>query len=670
VAQRQELLQLKGHNMPINDMAFSADGRSLVSVDARGTVKIWSAATGREILDHPSLIWGVSHTPDGRKVATAPLPDAVAIWDTQSGRQLAQLRRFNRTSLCVAFSPDGEHLAAGDIFGDIAIWNVATGTLVRLLKAHDFAVFAEIRFSPDGRLLASAGWDGKVRIWSATSGALLQTFPRFQHVKGSNMDFSPNSRWLAVEESSVVRIWDVQDGRCERELHGHSDEVQGIRFSPDGTYLVSTSADGTMRLWDLRSGRTLSVCRLRGIQTMGVALSPDGRRAALRVSRAHGAFSEPPTVEIWDVHRGHQLLVFRGNMEIGWFAEFSPTGRTLVTDWWDFKLCQWETFPWNDAAYAGSGTGTLRDRLRAYADQYWRERTLAEEVLGGTNVMLDVDLPFDRLSIPLRAAAAPPELVNLTEFYTSDLDRCSYLDPSADHSQIDFRRAPKGLTLFQGTLFDLRGIIQLTLASRDTLWERFAASVDGIPVDRRCERVHAIVGSIGRAAEGASIGALVLHYADGEEHELEIVYGHHVRHWRTDGDPREDTALAQVAWKGPHAFWLHSDVRIRSYHVVWDNPRPDQEIVSFDFVSKMTTTAAPFLIPEGRRMLAGRREPPDPGPAPLALKEESVACGSPPARSALLAARGECPKPLQGEPTRGATREFYDEHEPDPAGCL
>ena len=329
---------------------------------------------------------------------------------------------------------------------------------------------------------------------------------------------------------------------------------------------------------------------------MGLALSPDGRRIALRVCQSDGAFSEPPTVEIWDVQSGHQLLVFRGNMEIGWFAEFSSTGRTLVTDWWDFKLRQWEAFPWTDAAYAGSETGTLRERMRAYADQYWRERTLAEADSGGTNAMRYVDLPFDRSSIPPRGVAAPSESLNLTAYYTSSLDRCSYLDPIVDDSQIDFRNAPKGSTVFQGTPFDMRGIIQLTLASKDTAWERFATSVEAIPGNRRCHRLHALIGSVGRAAEGEPIGALVLHYADAQEHELEIIYGHHVRHWRTDGDPREDTGLADVAWEGSHAFWLYPDARLRVFHTAWDNPHPDQEIVSVDFVSKMTTTAAPFLI--------------------------------------------------------------------------
>jgi hypothetical protein len=234
--------------------------------------------------------------------------------------------------------------------------------------------------------------------------------------------------------------------------------------------------------------------------------------------------------------------------------------------------------------------------MRAYADRYWRERTLAEDDSGRTNAMLLVDLPLDRSSLPPRGTTVPPESLDLTAFYTSSLDRCGYLDPFVEDNQLDFRNAPKGLTVFQGTPFDMRGIIQLTLASKDTLWEPLATSVEAIPVDGRCHRLHGLIGSIGRAAEGESIGALVLHYADGQQHELEIVYGRHVRHWRTDGDPRTDTDLAQVAWEGPHAFWYYPDVRLRLFHAVWDNPRPDQEIVSFDFVSKMTTTAAPFLI--------------------------------------------------------------------------
>ncbi|MCL4181755.1 MAG: hypothetical protein KJ072_28975, partial [Verrucomicrobia bacterium] len=60
------------------------------------------------------------------------------------------------------------------------------------------------------------------------------------------------------------------------------------------------------------------------------------------------------------------------------------------------------------------------------------------------------------------------------------------------------------------------------------------------------------------AEEGALIGAIVFHYADGSRHELEIFYGRHVRHWWTEGDPRTDTDLAQVAWD---VFGVFRDAR-------------------------------------------------------------------------------------------------------------
>lgn len=60
--------------------------------------------------------------------------------------------------------------------------------------------------------------------------------------------------------------------------------------------------------------------------------------------------------------------------------------------------------------------------------------------------------------------------------------------------------------------------------------------------------------------------------------------------------PGTDTDLARVAWEGPHAAPHIHPTRLRVFHAVWDNPRPDEEIVSFDFDSTMTATAAPFLI--------------------------------------------------------------------------
>jgi WD40 repeat protein len=176
--------------------------------------------------------------------------------------------------------------------------------------------------------------------------------------------------------------------------------------------------------------------------------SPDGQRMALRVSLSGTFASDAPAVELWDVKTGRQLLAFRGFIEIGNISGFSPDGRRLVTDWWDSKVRQWDAFPWTDKGYPGSPGQPLRERMRFYADQYWRERLEAERLPTDTNGTLTVEIPFDRSRLPVRDPNATPNLVDLTAHYTGTLNESSYLDPVGDDMGINLTNAPKGLVRF------------------------------------------------------------------------------------------------------------------------------------------------------------------------------------------------------------------------------
>ena len=74
------------------------------------------------------------------------------------------------------------------------------------------------------------------------------------HTNGINsVAFSPNGHHaLSGSVDETVRLWDVADGRLRRSLPGHIKPVEHVRFSPDGSLLVSAGADG-IRLWDVRS---------------------------------------------------------------------------------------------------------------------------------------------------------------------------------------------------------------------------------------------------------------------------------------------------------------------------------------------------------------------------------------------------------------------------------
>lgn len=589
LAKHRELLKLRGHREALHNVAFSPDGRLLASVSTVGSVKVWSALPGRELFNDVNIPWGLSHTLDGRLLAHSYLPGWTDIRDTRSGRLVARVRRLNRVVMCVAFSPDGRHLATGEGFGEITIWEVATGRQSHVLRGHGHYILSLV-YSRDGRRLVSGSRDTTVCIWDTKSYELV----RSSKVAGT-LDISPDGRLMVATEGAVARIWNLETGQCERELREHKDNMLWAAFSSDGSRMVTGSDDRALRLWDARSGERLVGWKLRGICNC-IAFSPDGKRAALRVTQSPCYATDAPTVELWDVETGSQLLAYRGFLELANTVGFSPDGRRLVTDWWDTKVRQWETFPWTEAEYPGSPAQPLRERMRLYADRYWRDRLEIEREAANTNETLVADIPFDRSRVPARDPHATPNLVDLTAHYTSTLNEGGYIDSTGDFMGIDLRNVPEGLVRFQDVSFDMRGVVQLTQNPGWVLWEDYPQAIEQIPVAQRFQKLHAIIGTIGSAPEGKAIGALVLHYADGTRHECEILYGRHVRDWWTHNDSRTDTDLAQVAWEGPHAFPKIHPTRLRIYHSTWENPRPDAEVVSFDFVSKMTTTAAPFLI--------------------------------------------------------------------------
>jgi WD40 repeat protein/serine/threonine protein kinase len=317
-----DLLTFRGRRGSGRGVAYSPDGRRLASASLDGSLKVWDARTGLEVVavdTRQDMVSGVAYSPDGRRLATGSWDKTVKVWDVATGREVLTLRGTDKV-FTVAFSPDGQYLASAGHGGAVEVWKATTGEKLRTLRGHTNIV-QSVAFRPNSRQLASAGGD-IVKVWDVTTGQDLLTL-RGHRWLVLGVAYSPDGGRLATAGlDKMVKLWDATTGAELRTLRGHADRVRGVAFSPDSQRLASAGDDQTLKVWDATTGAELRTLRGHADRVTGVAFSPDGRRLA--------SAGDDVTVRVWDATADQEALTFRECRGRIWGVAFDPDGRCLT----------------------------------------------------------------------------------------------------------------------------------------------------------------------------------------------------------------------------------------------------------------------------------------------------------------------------------------------------
>jgi cytochrome c len=160
---------LEGHTQNVNGIAFSADGRTLISVSYDLTLRIWpldSAATP-SIVTLPAPLNSVVAFKDG-EIATAGA-DGKIYFLNHEGKSNGETAAGSIPVIAMATWRDGTLLAAADIRGSVAIIDRKTRTLARRLIGPGLPVWS-VAFMPDNGTLLTGGADSMIRRWNVRTG--------------------------------------------------------------------------------------------------------------------------------------------------------------------------------------------------------------------------------------------------------------------------------------------------------------------------------------------------------------------------------------------------------------------------------------------------------------------------------------------------------------------
>jgi WD40 repeat protein len=373
--------QALGNPCGINQIAFTRDGRTLLTSGQDALVRMWEVSTGKEIRQI-AVGWAsnFAFSPDGNTVAAAGVGASVRFWDLATGKEHNPFGGHQYPILSLAFSPDGQTLAsAAALENSIRLWKTATGQEVRQIEGHG-ARLRTFALSRDWTLLVTAGSDNIVRVWDVRANRLLRQWKaaeqylhslalssdnrtvvtvdeqgvlslwdvgagrQIRHWKAavSQVVFAPDNKTLYTYNSKLMQVWDVATGHELRQFAaGQQEENFPSRaaFSPDGRLVACSGKSGAIHLYEVATGREIRHLAPSSVgpsdHVQALAFSPDGRMLA------SGAWYQG-TIRLWEVATGRERCQLSGHLGRVLALVFSPDGNLLASGSEDTTVLVWD----------------------------------------------------------------------------------------------------------------------------------------------------------------------------------------------------------------------------------------------------------------------------------------------------------------------------------------
>jgi WD40 repeat protein len=247
----------RGHTV-----AIRPDSKRLVVAFGK-VARLYDTATGRPVgktLEHREVIRAVAFSPDGKRILTGGEDKSAGSWDAATGRPVGDVLKHVSAVDFVAFSPDGKTVLTTDQL-TVRLWNAATGQPIG--EPIRSWVWADC-FSPNGRTVligapGPTGW-GVARLWDAETG---KPCGRYLHHEAQITDvaLSPDGRTILTASigsyfTEGVQLWDVATSwPIGKVLWTHGFDglcVDGMstRFSPDSrTVLAKATLEESRRVF-------------------------------------------------------------------------------------------------------------------------------------------------------------------------------------------------------------------------------------------------------------------------------------------------------------------------------------------------------------------------------------------------------------------------------------
>ena len=273
--------------------ALSRDGRWLAAggwthkecAGRCGEIRLYEFSTGNLVAllkGHENVVLGLAFSPDGKRLVSGSFDKTAIIWDVANHKLVHRLQGHKDHIYAVGFTPDSARVVTGSYDTTLKLWTAQDGKEIATLTGHKSEV-RSLAISPLDGTIAS-GSSREVRLWDGMSGRYLRTIAN-QSAQVSALSFSPDGKWLVSGNGALlgpfpVRVWEVATGKKITEYDGHDNVVIATAVSPDGRLVATGGFNGDIQIWDARTGETKKLLAGTGAPSWAAGISADGRGIA------------------------------------------------------------------------------------------------------------------------------------------------------------------------------------------------------------------------------------------------------------------------------------------------------------------------------------------------------------------------------------------------------
>jgi WD40 repeat protein len=369
---------LKGHSEAVYSLAFTPDGRYVVTGSFDHTLKVWDAATGKEVKSlggstgHQNLVLSVAISPDGSQIASGGSDNTAKIWDFPISAPLQQLTLAD-AAVAMALSPDGKTVAVSNKGGGLFTRATADGKPLQNMNCPAASIVA---WTANGQYLSAAGSDGCVRFWTPGDGKLAGVVGAHTGAVTALANDPSNRSYFTAGEDGLLKTWSLPPVPSRALAAPHDGPVTAVMLSADNNTIISASADKTVRLSALANGQT--VRSLAGPAASVVSVASAANNAYVAGGTADGKLF------LWNPSDGKliaQALAHSGSLTA---LAFHPNSSQLLTGGsdgllklWSLPIAPTQTLSHPDAVTASAVSIESKRLFTGSADKLVRSWNLA-----------------------------------------------------------------------------------------------------------------------------------------------------------------------------------------------------------------------------------------------------------------------------------------------------